>query len=186
MTLASLWLPIILSAVFVFIASALINMLLKFWHAPDYRKFSNEDDVSAVIRDGNPAVPGQYALPYCTPETMKDPAVRDRLKQGPVGMVYLRRPGSMNMGASLLQWFLFCLLVALFCALIAIALPAGADRHLVFHTVALAALMGHAFGCFTDGIWRVFPWKAAFKYIADGIIYAIITGFTFVWLWPAA
>jgi hypothetical protein len=55
----------------------------------------------------------------------------------------------------------------------------------VFHTVALAALMGHAFGCLTDGIWRVFPWKAAFKYIVDGIIYAIITGFTFMWLWPA-
>jgi hypothetical protein len=186
MTLASLWLPIVLSAVFVFIASALINMLLKFWHAPDYRRFSNEDEIRAAIRNGDPEAPGQYALPWCTPDAMKDPAMQEKLRQGPVGRVYLRRPGSMDMGASLFQWLLFCLLVSLLCALIAIALPPGTDRHVVFHTVALAALMGHAFGCFPDGIWRLFPWKAAFKYIADGILYAIITGLTFVWLWPTA
>jgi hypothetical protein len=186
MTLASLWLPIVLSAVFVFIASALINMLLKFWHAPDYRRFSNEDEVRAAIRNGSPAVPGQYALPHCTPEAMKDPAMQEKLAQGPVGMVYLRRPGPMNMGASLFQWLVFCLLVSLFCALIAIVLPPDTDRHAIFHTVALAALMGHAFGCLTDGIWRVFPWTAACKYIVDGILYALITGLTFMWLWPAA
>jgi hypothetical protein len=183
--LASLWLPIVLSGVFVFIASALINMLFKFWHAPDYRGFTNEDEIRAAIRSGNPAAPGQYALPYCRPEAMKDPAMQEKFKQGPVGMVYLRRSGVMNMSASLLQWFLFCLLVSLFCALIALVLPAGADRHQVFHTVALAALMGHAFGCFTDGIWRGLPWKAAFKYMLDGVIYAVITGATFMWLWPA-
>ena len=185
MSLASLWLPIVLSAVFVFIASALINMLLKFWHAPDYRRFSNEDEIRAAIRNGNPEAPGQYALPWCTPEAMKDPAMQDKLKQGPVGMVCLRRPGGMNMGASLFQWFLFCLLVSLFCAFIAIVLSPATDRHLVFHTVALAALMAYGFGCFTDAIWWSVPWKSALKYIADGIIYALITGFTFMWLWPA-
>jgi hypothetical protein len=138
MSLASLWLPIVLSAVFVFVASALINMLLKFWHAPDYGRFANEDEIRAAIRNGNPAAPGQYALPWCTPEAMKDPAMQAKLKEGPVGMVYLRRPGSMNMGASLLQWFLFCVLVSLFCALIAAhAVPPGANRHLVFHVTAV-------------------------------------------------
>ena len=184
--LTALWLPILLSAAFVFFASALVNMLLKFWHAPDYRRFSNEDEIRTAIRNGNPAMPGQYALPWCTPEARKEPAMQESLTQGPVGMVYLRRPGAMNMGMSLFQWFLFCLLVSLFCAFIALVLPAGTDRHLVFHTVALAALMGYAFGCFTDGIWRVFPWKAAFKYVVDGFVYAIITGLTFAWLWPAA
>jgi hypothetical protein len=183
--LTALWLPILLSTLFVFIASALINMLLKFWHAPDYRSFSNEDEIRTAIRNGNPATPGQYALPYCTPEAMKEPAMQEKLRQGPVGMVYLRQPGAMNMGASLLQWFLFCLLVSLACAFIAIALPAGTDRHIVFHTVALSALMGYTFGSLTDGIWRVFPWKAAFKYMVDGLVYATITGFTFTWLWPA-
>lgn len=182
--LAALWLPILLSAMFVFIASALINMFLKFWHTPDYKKFVNEEEVRGAIRAGNP-VPGQYALPYCGPEAMKDPAMKEKFAQGPIGMVLLRRSGSVNMGASLFQWFLFCILVSLFCAMIASqTLPIGADRHLVFHTIALAALMGYAFGSFPDAIWWGFRWKVAFKYIIDGILYAIITGFTFVWLWP--
>ncbi len=185
MTLASLWLPIILSAVFVFIASALNNMFLKFWHTPDYRKFSNEDEVRAAIRAGTPA-PGQYVVPWCVgPEAMKDPAMKEKFAQGPVGMVILRRNGSMNMGTSLVQWFLFCILVSLLSALIALVLPAGANTHFVFHTTALAALLGYAFGSFPDAIWWGFPWRVAFKYIVDGFVYAIITGVTFAWLWPA-
>jgi hypothetical protein len=185
--LASLWLPIVLSGVFVFIASALINMLFKFWHAPDYRGFSNEDEIRAAIRNGNPEVPGQYALPWCSAEAMKDPAMQEKFRQGPVGIVYLRRAGAMNMGVLLLQWFVFCLLVSLFCALIAgHAAQAGANRISVFQVTTLAAVLGHSFGCFTDGIWRGFPWKAGIKYMVDGVIYAVITGATFMWLWPAA
>jgi hypothetical protein len=187
MSLASLWLPIVLSAVFVFIASALNNMFLKFWHTPDYRKFANEDEVRAAIRAGNPA-PGQYVVPWCVgPEAMKDPAMKEKFAQGPVGMVMLRRSGPMNMGAPLFQWLLFCVLVSLVAAMIAVhAVPPGANHHLVFHVTALAALLGYAFGAFPDAIWWGFPWKVAFKYIVDGIVYAIITGLTFVWLWPAA
>jgi hypothetical protein len=185
MTLASLWLPILPSAVFVFIASALINMLLKFWHTPDYRKFANEDEVRAAIRAGN-AVPGQYSLPWCGPDSMKDPVMQEKFVQGPVGVVNLRRAGRLNMGAYLLQWFGFCILVSLLCALIARVLPAGADSHAVFHTTALAALLGYAIGAFPNSIWWGVPWTSTFKYAVDGILYAIITGFTFLWLWPAA
>ncbi len=182
--LTALWLPIVLSTVFVFVASALINMLLKFWHMPDYRKFSNEDEVRAAIRAGNPE-PGQYVLPWCGPGAMKDPAMKEKFEQGPVGMVNLRRQGPMTMGAPLLQWFLFCGLVSLFCAMVSIIVPPG-EPHVAFHTVALSALMAYSFGCFTDAIWWSVPWKVAFKYIVDGIIYALITGFTFEWLWPVA
>jgi hypothetical protein len=40
--LASLWLPILLAAVGVFVVSSLIHMLFK-WHNRDYRKLPNED-----------------------------------------------------------------------------------------------------------------------------------------------
>jgi len=184
--LAALWLPIVLSGAFVFIASALINMFLKFWHTPDYRKLANEDEVRAAIRNGSPT-PGQYMIPWCGPEAMKDPAMKEKFAQGPVGMVVLRRSGSINMGMSLLQWLVFCLLVSLVCAAIAAhAIAPGADRHLVFHIVALAALLGYAFGSFPDAIWWGFSWRTAIKYIIDGVIYAVITGATFMWLWPSA
>ncbi len=185
MTLASLWLPVVLSGVFVFIASALINMLLRFWHTPDYRRFANEDEIRAAIRNGNPS-PGQYSIPWCAPEAMKDPAMKEKYIQGPVGMVTLRASGPINMGAYLLQWFLFCILVSLLCALVALVLPGGADPHAVFHATALAALLGYAIGFFQNAIWWGTPWLSALKYAVDGILYAIITGFTFMWLWPAA
>ncbi|MGH8398737.1 MAG: hypothetical protein ACRETA_10910, partial [Gammaproteobacteria bacterium] len=62
-SLAHLWLPILLSAVGVFIASSIVHIALKFWHMPDYHGFTNEDEVGTAIRKGNP-VPGMYMMPY--------------------------------------------------------------------------------------------------------------------------
>jgi hypothetical protein len=109
--LAQLWLPIVLSAVFVFIASSILHMVLKFWHGTDGKGFSNEDEVGAAIRKGN-ATAGMYMIPYCKPETMKEPAAQEKFKLGPVGVIFLRQPGVMNMGTFLGQWFVFCLVIS--------------------------------------------------------------------------
>jgi len=184
--LAQLWLPILLSGAFVFIASSILHMVLRFWHAPDCKGFTNEDEVGAAMRKGN-ASAGLYMMPYCTPEAMKDPATAEKFKTGPVAVIYLRKPGPMNMGAFLGQWFVFCLLVSFFCALLAVhALPAGAPHEHVFHLIGLAALLGYAFGVIPDAIWWGHPWRSAIKHIIDGVIYAVITGLTFAWLWPGA
>jgi hypothetical protein len=184
--LAQLWLPILLSGVFVFIASSILHMVLRFWHAPDCKGFTNEDEVGAAMRKGN-ASAGLYMMPYCTPEAMKDAATAEKFKTGPVAVIYLRKPGPMNMGAFLGQWFVFCLLVSFFCALLAVhALPAGAPHEHVFHLIGLAALLGYAFGVIPDAIWWGHPWRSAIKHIIDGVIYAVITGLTFAWLWPGA
>ena len=185
-SLAQLWLPILLSTVFVFFASSILNMVLRFWHAPDYRGFSNEDEVGAAIRKGG-ATPGMYMLPFCPPEAMKKPETQEKFKTGPVGMLALRQSGSMNMGASLGQWFVFCLLVSFFCALlVAHVLTPGAPFAHVFHVVGLAALMGFAFGPLPNAIWWGHPWSVTIKHMIDGLIYAVITGAMFAWLWPAA
>ena len=78
-SLAQLWLPILLSAVFVFFASSILHMVLKFWHTPDCSAFSNEDEVAAAMRKGT-AGAGMYILPYCKPENMKDPAMQEKFK----------------------------------------------------------------------------------------------------------
>lgn len=183
-SLAQLWLPILLSAVFVFFVSSLINMLLKFWHVPDYHGFSNEDDVAAAIRKGNAAA-GIYMIPYCSSGSLKNPETQEKFKQGPVGTIFLRQPGPMKMGGSLAQWFFFCLFVSFSCACIACpVLAAGAPYRFVFHTIAVAAFMAHALGSLPNGIWWGHPWRSVFKYVIDGLIYALIVGATFAWLWP--
>ena len=60
-SLASLWLPILLSAVFVFVMSSLLHMVLP-WHRTDYSKVPNEDAVSAALR-GFSIPPGDYMMP---------------------------------------------------------------------------------------------------------------------------
>lgn len=184
-SLVQLWIPILLSSVFVFFASSILNMVLKFWHTANYKGFSNEDEVGGAIRKGN-ATAGIYMIPYCKPEDMKKPETAERFKTGPNAVIFMRTPGPVNMGAFLGQWFAFCLLVSVVCALLAVhVLGAGVGGERVFHVIGLAAVLAYSFGVIPDAIWWGHPWGSAIKYIIDGIIYAVITGATFAWLWPA-
>lgn len=186
MSLLPFWLPILLSAVFVFIASSAINMALKFWHTPDYRRFSNEDEIAAAMRKGSPP-PGQYMIPFCEPSAMKDPAMQEKFRQGPIAKINVSPSGMPNLGKFLGMWFVFCLIVSLACAgLAAHALPPQPGTHVIWHTVGLAALLGYSIGEGTNSIWRGQPWIVSIKYAIDGLVYAIITAATFAWLWPSA
>ena len=184
--LAGLWLPIVLSAVFVFVASSIIHMVLK-WHLPDYRGFSNEDEVLAAIRKGNPS-PGIHMLPFCKDmKEMASPDMLAKFRQGPTGKMILRAGAAPSMGKPLLQWFVLCLVVSLLCAVLAAAaLPAGASLRQVLHLTGTAAFMAYGFGAFIQGIWWGQPWGAVAKDALDGLIFALVTGATFGWLWPQA
>ena len=105
-SLPQLWLPILLSAVLVFVASSLIHMVVK-WHNSDYLTLPNEDEVRAAIRKTNPA-PGQYLLPRISDMSqLKTPEVQRKFTEGPVGFLALKKSGTPNMGPALVQWFAF-------------------------------------------------------------------------------
>ena len=61
MTLIDLWLPILVSAVLVFLASAIIWTVFK-WHNSDYRQ---TDDEAGVRKTLSGSQPGFYVVPYC-------------------------------------------------------------------------------------------------------------------------
>lgn len=184
LTLASLWMPILLSAVLVFFASSLIHMVFK-WHNSDYRKLPNEDAVRAVLGSAQ-LPPGEYMLPHCVHgKEMGAPEMQQKLKDGPNGMLTLRANGMPNMGTSLSQWFVFALvLAALAACLSCLVLGRGAAQHTVFHFFALVTFMSYAAGSFVNGIWMGKPWRAVGKDALDSLIYAALTGAAFAWLWP--
>jgi hypothetical protein len=183
-TLAQLWMPILISTVLVFVASALFNMVLKFWHTPDYSGFANEDEVRAAIGKCGTG-PAMFLVPYCKPEDMKKPEMQKKYAEGPVAFVMLRASGPMSMGGSLGTWFVFCLLVSIFAGYLAGAtLAPGTAGAQVFRVVAVAALLGHAFGAIPNGIWWAHPWKSVVKYFIDGTIYALIVAAIFACCWP--
>jgi hypothetical protein len=183
--LLSLWLPILLSAVVVFVISSLIHMVIK-WHASDYHGFTNEDAVRDAIRAGHPA-PGQYFVPYCADmKEMGSEAMQKKFREGPVGQVILRPNGMYNMGKSLGLWFLWSLAIAVVAAFLA-SRVFGLDHA---HARGAAKLVGavtfiaHGFGTVTESIWMGRPWSSSAKHVLDAVLYAIGSGLVFCWLWP--
>lgn len=183
-TIPHLWLPIVLSAVIVFVASSVLHMVLKY-HNADYKQLSNEDEVRAAIREGNPG-PGQYVVPFCpNMSELKTPAMTQKFTEGPVGLLLLRRSGPPRMGGSLVQWFVLLLVISIFAAYVAgRTLAPGTDYLAVFRIVGSVAIVGYAVSAAQSAIWRGMPWSAAIRDIIDGIIYGLLTAGTFGWLWP--
>ena len=181
--LASLWLPILLSAVFVFVVSSVIHMALPI-HKNDYVGLPDEERVLEVLRASAP--PGQYRFPWAA--SMKEcgtPEMKAKFQRGPIGTMVLL--SGMNIGKALGQWFVFCLVIGLFVAYVAhLCIPAGASGMLVFRVASACAMLGYAFASVDSSIWKGVNWSTTFKFVFDGVVYALVTGAAFAWLWPAA
>ncbi len=184
LTLASLWMPVLLSAIGVFIASSLIHMVFQ-WHQSEYRKLPNEAEMRALVSAANLA-PGQYVMPHCpSGKEMQSAEVQQKFKEGPVAALTVRANGMPNMGITLGQWFGLTVVVALLSACLAcMVLPRGADHRTVFHFFAAVTFMSYATGSFINGIWMGKLWRAVATDVLDSSIYALLTGAAFAWLWP--
>ena len=182
--LASLWLPILLSAVGVFLASSVLHMFTG-WHKSDYLKVPNEDRVMDTLRP-LAIPPGDYMLPR--PEStqdMRSPAFVEKFKKGPVMMFTVMPGGSMAMGKNLVQWFLFSVVVGIFAAFVAgSALPPGASPRAAFHFAGLTAFVAYTLALWPMSIWYRRSWITTIKATVDGLIYALLTAGVFAWLWP--
>ena len=182
-SLAALWLPILLSAVVVFIASSILHMLLPF-HRSDYKQLPEEDRILAALRTVD-LKRGLYAFPYSTHKEMNSPAMQEKRKLGPVGMLTVFPKGPVNMGKFLGLWFVYCLIVSVLVALIAgQTLAPAAEHRTVFHVIGVSAFLAYGVGQLVNGIWGGQPWSNVAKHVFDGLIYALLTAFTFGWLWP--
>jgi hypothetical protein len=183
-TLSGLWIPILLSAVLVFVASSAIWNLLGAhkWHI---KALADEPATLAAIGKQGMA-PGQYSFPYVAdPKAMKEPAFQEKLKKGPVGLLILRAPGPVNMGKFLGQWFVYLLFVSTLVALVCgQVLYTGEEYMRVFTIAGAVAFAAYSLGSIPSAIWWGRPWKSALKELVDGILYALLTAGTFGWLWP--
>ncbi|QQR72923.1 MAG: hypothetical protein IPJ17_15715 [Holophagales bacterium] len=182
-SLASLWLPILLSAIGVFVVSSILHMVLPL-HRGDYHKLPNEAETLEVL-GRNTLAPGIYQLPFCTMEGMKSPDTVAKFEKGPVGTLTIVPSGRPAMGKYLGTWLVYCLVVGFFTAYLAAhTVAAGAHYLAVFRVVGACAFMAYGLGQVVDSIWRGQPWGVTFKHVADGLIYSLVTAGFFGWLWP--
>ncbi|MEP7157640.1 MAG: hypothetical protein ABI905_17790 [Betaproteobacteria bacterium] len=184
-SLTQLWMPILATAVLIFIASSVIHMVFK-WHNSDYKKLSNEDDVRAVVRAVSPP-PGQYVIPHCEhgPE-MGSEAMQQKFREGPVAFMTVKANGMPNMGTYLGGWFVFVLVVAALAGCLAMcALPAGKEHaQRAGHLVGMISFLTYFGGSVQMAIWMGKPWSTVFKDLLDSVIYGVISALVFWWLWP--
>ena len=186
MPFGSLWLPVVVSTIAVFVLSSLLHMILKH-HNRDIRGFSNEDAVREVVGKGHPA-PGVYFVPYCCDHSkMKDAAVLKKFADGPVAIVTIVRSGAPRMAKHLAQWLLLCFFISFTAAYVARHTLSSATAGLeVMRVTGAVALVGYAFGYLQDSIWKGIPWTNSLRGIADSLVYALATGLVFRLLWPGA
>jgi hypothetical protein len=183
-SIASLWLPIVLSAVLVFIISSVIHMMLGY-HANDLAAVPDEEAARKAIGPLN-IPPGDYSIPRAASMAeMKDPAYAEKLNQGPVTFLTVLPNGPIAMGKSLTQWFVYSLLVSVVAAYVASrALAPGAHYLGVFRFVGVTAFACYGVGLLQNSIWWSKNWSATLKSVFDGLIYAAFTAGVFGWLWP--
>ena len=183
-SLMSLWLPIILSAVMVFILSSAIHMVLNY-HESDFKGLPREQEVMDALRPFNLAE-GEYVMPK--PASSKErntEEFKEKVNKGPMGFLTIFPPGPPAMGKNLILWFAYSLVVSFFAAYIAgVALSSGAHYLAVFRFVGTTAFVGYSLALIQNSIWYKRSWSATFKSMFDGLIYALFTAGVFGWLWP--
>ncbi len=185
-SIISLWLPILLAAVLVFVVSFIIHMFLPY-HRSDMVKVPSEDEVMDALRKLNIS-PGDYMIPCAgSREAMRSPEFKEKLNKGPSIIMTVMKSGPTSMGGSLGLWFLYSVVVGIFAAYIAgHALGPGAHFRAVFRYAGCVAFSGYSLALLHDSIWYKRKWRTTFKLMFDGLIYAAVTAAVFGWLWPAA
>jgi hypothetical protein len=184
-SLMSLWLPILVAAAMVFVASSIIHFFLPYHH-DDFKKLPDEDRALAALRQLS-LPPGDYALPKpASSAERKSPEFQEKMKQGPVVFMTVFPSGpAASMGKRLFQWFAYCAAVGILAGYVAgRTLPPGEEYLQVFRVTGTVAFVGYGMALIQNSIWFNRNWATTFKSLFDALVYGLLTGGVFGWLWP--
>ena len=180
MTIVDLWLPIVVSAAVVWVASATIWMALP-WHKSDYAATPNEEAVRAALSGLSP---GMYNVPHCVDQKqLQDPEMQRKFEEGPLAFITVLPKGLPPMGKNVALSFVFYLVVGVICAyVVSRTVAPGADYLSTFRIAGTVAFVAYGLGYFQETIWFGRPLSATAKSLLDALIYGLLTGGVFGWL----
>lgn len=208
--LTHLWLPIVVSGVAVWIVSAIGWMAIGH-HKRDRDAIpggaAGEQDFMDTITRLN-IRPGNYGFPdFCQADNLppkeKRAAQKALYDKHPQGL--LRVWGPTNMGANMLLTLVFYFVTSAFIAYLgwaalphhAAAAPAaatipGAETVAagssmfwkVFQVLGVAGILAYCFAGFPNDLWFQKKRRAMAMDWLDGVIFGLVTGAIFAWLWP--
>ena len=184
-TIPTLILPILLSTALVWIASALIWMVLP-WHKKDFASLPDEASARVALKPQN-LDPGQYNFPHIAHEDMKKPEVQALFEEGPTFFMTVLPKGVPAMGKAIALSAVFYLVVSLTVAYLASrTLTAGAPYMDVFQITSTVAWLAYGAATVPEAIWFGRPWSSVVKGFWDAFIFALLTAGAFSALWPDA
>ena len=180
MSIAALWLPILVSAVLVFVVSAIVWMVMP-WHKSDFNECRDEEGVRAALRG---LTPGYYLLPYVVDQgEFKKPEVQQKFIDGPLAYITVIPNGLPSMGPKLVMSFLYYLFVGVICAYFVSRTATPEANYLsIFRIAGSVAFVSYGIAYFQDSIWFGRPWSVTAKNVLDALIYGLVTGGAFGWL----
>jgi hypothetical protein len=181
--LGALWIPILVSAILVFVASSVFWMVVRH-HDSDWKGLPGEDAILDAFRKAR--IPrGQYRFPYAGAKEMQSPEMKKKMAEGPVGFMIFWDRYDTPMGRNLGLWFVYLLGVSFFVAYLAGHVLGPGTAYLpVFRVVGTAAILAYAAALIPKSIWWGQSWSMTWKEVFDGIVYGLLTAGVFGWLWP--
>ncbi|MBA3726179.1 MAG: hypothetical protein H0W86_06925 [Armatimonadetes bacterium] len=177
--LSALWLPILVSAALVWVASFLCHMVLPI-HKGEWRGLPDEGRALDALGG---VAPGNYMMPFGTMADMKDPAFVEKMKRGPNGTLIIW-PGPVDMGRNLILTLLAYIVIGIFVAYVAWHAFMGENPMYleVFRIAGGAAFMAHGLALIPHSIW--YRGMRLWAVLLDALIYSLVTAGAFGWLWP--
>jgi hypothetical protein len=182
-TIGALWMPILLSAVLVFVASFLVWMVLPH-HKSDWKRLPDEERVRKAMKGIRE--PGQYLVPFAAgSKEMQSEEHLKKCEEGPVGILTLRRPARPAMGGAIGLSFVYYVAVSIAVAYLTGRTVAPDAHYLaVFRVAGTVAMLPYIGALFPPSIWFGRPWSVTLKEVVDGVVYGLLTAGAFGWLWP--
>jgi hypothetical protein len=116
---------------------------------------------------------------------MREPAFKDKVARGPIVTLYVKAGGGFDMVGTLARWFAYTVLVSILAAyLCSRTLPVGANYLTVFRVAGFAVFLAIGGATPVRSIWYGQKWSTCMKSAFDALIYGLLAGGIFGWLWP--
>jgi hypothetical protein len=157
------------------------------YHRTDVRKLpvDKEDQVLDAL-NRIAVAPGDYAVPHAGGSAgMRDPAFIAKATKGPLAFMTLAPGSAPSMGPYLALWFVYCLVVSAITAYIVWRLFGRMHGFGgLFRLGSAIAFVSYGMALPQMSIWYRRSWATTIKSLIDSVIYGVVTGAAFGYLWP--
>jgi hypothetical protein len=185
LSLLSVWLPILLSTVAIFLASSLIWMVLP-WHQKEWRGVADQEEAARNALRG--LAPGLYHLPHpASRAALRSPEFQRKMTEGPMAFLTVVPNGMPNMARQMISWVAVIVFLMIVVAYIATrTLGPGTEYLEVFRIVGTTGWLAFGAATLQEAVWFGRPWRSVLTMNLDALIYALLAAGIFASMWPQA